>query len=181
VVAQAIGRRPGEEAGKAPGIFKIGIAWQGNRDHPGDRWRSFPLIQFGCLARLPGVALISLQQGDGVEQLAELAGRFEVTDPCVGSHERDDQRDFLDTAALLSGLDLVVAPDTSIAHLAGSLGVPVWVALSKVGEWRWLIDRNDSPWYPTMRLFRQRSLGDWDDVFERMARTLEEKRSGCKR
>jgi hypothetical protein len=118
------------------------------------------------------VVLISLQQGEGVAQLAKLSGRFEVTDPGIGSHEGHDQRDFLETAALVTGLDLVVTPDTAVAHLAGSLGVPVWVALSTVGEWRWLIDRDDSPWYPSMRLFRQRSLGDWDDVFERMAQTL---------
>jgi hypothetical protein len=81
-------------------------------------------------------------------------------------------RDFLDTAAVMSSLDLVVAPDSAVAHLAGALGVRVWVPLSTVGEWRWLVDREDSPWYPTMRLFRQTSLGDWDGVFERTAQTL---------
>ena len=84
----------------------------------------------------------------------------------------EDRRDFLDTAAVMSQLDLVVTPDTAVAHLAGSLGVRVWVALSAVSEWRWLIDRDDSPWYPSMRLFRQTTFGDWDSVFERMAGVL---------
>ena len=76
---------------------------------------------------------------------------------------------FADTAALMMHLDLIVTSDTSIAHLAGALGRPVWVALKKVPEWRWLTDREDSPWYPTMRLFRQTTAGDWSDVFARMA------------
>ena len=86
----------------------------------------------------------------------------------------EGRRDFLDTAAVMSQLDLVVTPDSAVAHLAGGLGVRVWVALSTVGEWRWLIDREDSPWYPTMRLFRQTVLGDWESVFERMAALSQE-------
>jgi Flp pilus assembly protein TadD len=155
-------------------VFKIGIAWQGNRDHPVDRWRSFPLTQFASLARLPGVRLISLQKGDGAEQLARLAGRFPVAELAAEAQNGEALRDFFDTAAVIRGLDLVVAPDSAVAHLAGSLGVRVWVALSTVGEWRWLIDREDSPWYPTMRLFRQSAFGDWDGVFERMASTLKQ-------
>ncbi|HEX7380170.1 MAG TPA: glycosyltransferase family 9 protein, partial [Pirellulales bacterium] len=76
---------------------------------------------------------------------------------------------FLDTAAVLANLDLHICCDTSLAHLAGALGVPVWVALPFAPDWRWLLDREDSPWYPTMRLFRQRREGDWSDVFERIA------------
>ncbi len=148
-------------------VFRIGIAWQGNRGHKGDRWRSFPLHHFAPLAKLPGVCLISLQKGDGTEQLAELAGRFPVGKLTRRKGDREDRRDFLDTAAVIGQLDLVVTPDTSLAHLAGGLGVRVWVPLSTVGEWRWLIDREDSPWYPSMRLFRQTDFGDWASVFER--------------
>ncbi len=75
---------------------------------------------------------------------------------------------FMDTAAVMMNLDLVIAPDTAITHLAGALGVPVWLAMSAAGDWRWLRDRDDSPWYPTIRLFRQRTLNDWADVFSRM-------------
>ncbi len=84
----------------------------------------------------------------------------------------EDERDFLDTAAVASQLDLVITPDTAVSHLAGSLSVPVWLALSVVADWRWLKKREDSPWYPTMRLFRQTTQGDWEGVFQRMAETL---------
>ena len=118
---------------------------------------------------MPGVRLISLQKGDGTEQLADVAGQFPVAE-LVGKRRPDeDRRDFLDTAAVMSQLDLVVTPETAVAHLAGSLGVKTWVPLSKVGDWRWMIDRDDSPWYPTIRLFRQTTAGDWDGVFRRMA------------
>jgi Flp pilus assembly protein TadD len=172
IVARALRRRESDNAKKPDGVFKIGIAWQGNRGHKGDRWRSFPLTHFAILARLPGVRLISLQKGAGSEQLTELAGRFPVADLARRTKGHKDRRDFLDTAAVMNQLDLVVTPDSALAHLAGGLGVRVCVPLSTVGEWRWLIDRDDSPWYPTMRLFRQTALGDWDGVFQRMADEL---------
>jgi hypothetical protein len=175
IVTRTIGDGPRGEfdgLGRPARIFRIGIAWQGNRGHPVDRWRSFPLTHFAHLARLPGVRLISLQKGDGTEQLAKLAGRFPVAELTIGSQDKEDLRDFLDTAAVMSGLDLVVTPDSAVAHLAGGLGIRAWVALSTVGEWRWMIDREDSPWYPTVRLFRQTSFGDWDGVFQRMASVL---------
>jgi hypothetical protein len=81
-------------------------------------------------------------------------------------------RSFVDSAAIMSQLDLVITPDTSVAHLAGGLGIPVWLAISTVGEWRWMVHREDSPWYPTMRIFRQTTLNDWDSVFRRMADVL---------
>ncbi len=84
----------------------------------------------------------------------------------------DDRRDFLDTAAVMSLLDLVIAPESAVAHLAGSLGVRAWVPLAAVADWRWLLDRDDSPWYPSMTLFRQGSPGDWEPVFRRMAGRL---------
>jgi Tfp pilus assembly protein PilF len=148
------------------GRFKIGIAWQGNRDHNKDRYRSFRLERFEPLARIPGVRLFSLQKGFGAEQLEELSGRFPITD--LGSRFGD----FADAAAAIRHLDLVITPDTALAHLAGALGVPIWVALPFASDWRWLLDRDDSPWYPTMRLFRQRRWNDWDDVFARIVREL---------
>ena len=145
--------------------FKIGIAWQGSRDYRSDRWRSIPLAQFAPLARLPGVRLISLQKGFGSEQIAA------VDFPVLDLSDRLDEAagPFMDTAAVIRNLDLVVTSDTAIAHLAGALGAPVWVALRFSPDWRWLRDRDDSPWYPTMRLFRQTTFGHWPDVFERMA------------
>jgi hypothetical protein len=150
--------------------FKIAIAWQGNPDYRADRERSIPLGQFSRLADLPGVRLISLQKGRGVEQLALVRERFDIIE---FTNELDEQGGaFSDSAAILANLDLVITPDTSIAHLAGALGVPVWVALPYVPDWRWLLDRSDSPWYPTMRLFRQKKAGDWAGVFEEIRATL---------
>ena len=148
--------------------FKIGIAWQGNKQHPSDRLRSIALEHFASLA-LPGVRLINLQKGPGVEQLATLAGRFAVTD--LGPLD-ESAGAFMDTAAVMKNLDLVITSDTATAHLAGGLGIPVWVALPKLPDWRWLLERTDSPWYPTMRLFRQSAENRWDTVFAAMAREL---------
>jgi hypothetical protein len=149
--------------------FKIGIAWQGNPAFRGDPFRSIPLRCFAPLAEIPGVCLVSLQKGAGTEQLAEVRDLFPVIE--LGSRLDD----FLDTAAVMGHLDLVITSDTAPAHLAGALGVPVWVALSFAPDWRWLLDRCDSPWYPTMRLFRQRELGNWDGVFQEIKEALYER------
>jgi tetratricopeptide (TPR) repeat protein len=156
---QELSRRPG---------FKIGIAWQGNRDHPEDRFRSVALSRFAPLAR-EGVQLISLQMGAGREQIDEVAGQFSVLELAPS---QEGSWTFLDDAAVMKSLDLVVAVDTAVAHLAGGLGVPVWVALAYAPDWRWLLHREDSPWYSTMRLFRQTRFNEWDDVFESMSREL---------
>jgi tetratricopeptide (TPR) repeat protein len=156
--------------------FRIGVAWQGNPHHPWDRHRSFPVSRLEALARVPGVRLVSLQKRHGTEQVRQLAGRFPLSE--LPSEEEADSAAFQDTAAIMRNLDLVVTADTAIAHLAGALGVPVWVALSKITDWRWLVGRDDSPWYPTMRLFRQESLGDWQGVFRRMAAELAESTPG---
>jgi Tfp pilus assembly protein PilF len=153
------------ELGAIEGI-KLGIVWQGNPQHTRDRERSFRLAQLEPLARVTGVRLFSLQKNAGTDQIAAVANRFPVTD--LGSRLED----FVDTAAALCSLDLVISPDSSPAHLAGALGVPVWLALPYVADWRWMSDRDDSPWYPTMRLFRQRRFGDWDEVFQRLAAEL---------
>ncbi len=143
--------------------FRIGIVWQGNPKFPDDRFRSIPLAEYSLLAKLPGVQLVSLQKNAGVEQIEAVAGDW----PVVDLHERLES--FADTAAVMQNLDLIVTSDTGPAHLAGALGVPVWVALPHVPDWRWLLDREDSPWYPTARLFRQTAWGRWGDVFERIA------------
>jgi len=150
--------------------FKVGVVWQGNPDPEADRARSIPLAAFAPLAVIPGVRLISLQKGSGEEQLANLPSSMRVAR--LGSDFDAGDDAFIDTAAAMTCLDLIVTCDTSIAHLAGALAVPVWVALKSDAEWRWLTGRADSPWYPTMRLFRQSRRGVWDDVFEAMAREL---------
>ncbi len=152
------------------GAFKVGVVWQGNPRHPWDRWRSFPLARLEPLAEVEGVRLVSLQKGPGAEQLQALKGRFEVLD--LGG-ELDRAGGFRDTAAVMQCVDLVVSADTAAAHLAGALAVPVWLALSAVTDWRWLREREDTPWYPAMRLFRQERLGDWRELFEGMRRALQ--------
>jgi hypothetical protein len=151
--------------------LKVGVAWQGNPHFSWDHWRSFPLAALAPLAAVEGVRLVSLQKGPGVEQLRELKGRFAVEE-LEGLDAEGGA--FLDTAAAMKCLDLVVTADTAAAHLAGALGVPAWVALSAVADWRWLLGREDTPWYPTLRLFRQQTLGDWAGVFDRMAEGLRE-------
>ncbi|HSZ58030.1 MAG TPA: hypothetical protein VK797_20370, partial [Tepidisphaeraceae bacterium] len=150
----------------------VGLVWQGNTAHKGDRFRSIPLSMFEPVAKVPGVKLVSLQKGYGHEQIEQNRERFELiewSDPTDVTAEA-----LVDTAAVMKNLDLVIAVDTSLAHLAGALGVKVWVAMPLASDWRWLVGREDTPWYPTMRLFRQRKLGEWGEVIERMAGALGE-------
>jgi tetratricopeptide (TPR) repeat protein len=156
------------------GGLRVGIAWQGNPKHPWDRHRSIPLACFEPLARISGVTLISLQKGPGTDQLATATGRLGVL--ALGEELDGGRGPFQDSAAILRNLDLLISSDTAMAHLAGALGVPVWLALCTTPDWRWLLHRTDSPWYPTMRLFRQKNLGDWQPVFEEMAAELREAR-----
>jgi len=152
------------------GGFKVGIAWQGSTTFANDHTRSIPLINYEPLAHIEGVRLISLQKNAGSEQVQQVQEKFkvEVLEPALD----EGTGAFMDTAAVMRHLDLVITSDTAIAHLAGGLGVRVWVALSFNSDWRWMRDRDDSPWYPTMRLFRQQSPGDWKGVFERIAVAL---------
>jgi len=147
--------------------FKIGIAWQNAGASHLDKLRSIPLREFACLSVIPGVRLISLQKGPGVEEIGEVefAERIET----LGESFDAGGGAFLDTAAVMTGLDLIVTPCNAIAHVAGALGRRTFVALMHVPEWRWLLDRTDSPWYPTTRLFRQSRAGDWHGVFARIA------------
>jgi ADP-heptose:LPS heptosyltransferase len=151
--------------------IRIGIAWQGSAVNQDDRFRSIHLAEFTPLARIGGVRLYPLQKGAGAEQIDEFRDQW----PLVDLRERlDVDTPFADTAAIVQCLDLVITSDTSIAHLAGALGRPVWVALQADCDHRWLLERTDSPWYPTMRLFRQRTRGDWRPVFAAMAAEISE-------
>jgi tetratricopeptide (TPR) repeat protein len=149
---------------------RIGIAWQGNPTAAAERGRSIPLREFLPLAQIPDMRLISLQKHHGVDQLANVPDGLRIE--TLGDDFDAGSDAFIDTAAVMQSLDMVITSDTSVAHLAGALGRPVWVALQHVPDWRWLLEGDDCPWYPTMRLFRQTDRGNWRGVFERMARQL---------
>jgi hypothetical protein len=153
------------------GGFRVGIAWQGDRRYAWDHLRSIPLSQFEPLAGVSGVRLVSLQKGDGAQQLLAPSRRFTVVD--LGE-ELDRGAAFMDTAAIIANLHLVITSDTSIAHLAGGLAAPVWVGLPLDCDWRWRSEGAGSRWYPTMRLFRQSRRGDWPGVFARIKDALAE-------
>ena len=147
---------------------KVGIGWQGNPKGLIDKGRSVPLRKFHPLS-MPGVRLISLQRTHGLDQLAQLPAGMNVE--TLGAF--DERKDaFIDTAAIMQDVDLIITSDTATAHLAGALGRPCWVALKHMPDWRWMVERSDSPWYPSIRLFRQHSRGDWDSVFADIADVL---------
>lgn len=153
--------------------LRVGVVWQGDRRHRNDKNRSFHPEQFSPLGDVPGVHLVSLQKDAGAEPLTRLSPDGSIQ--TLGSdYERGD---FLDTAAVIMALDMVIGADTAVMHLAGTLGRPVWVALPSVADWRWMREREDNPWYPTMRLFRQTQPGDWDGVFARIAAELRRSRT----
>jgi tetratricopeptide (TPR) repeat protein len=159
--------------------FRVGIFWQGQPDFSTDTFRSFPLAEFAPIAQIPNVRLVCLQKFAGIEQLDALAGQFEVVDLRPDYDVEDGA--FMNAAAIVKNLDLVIGPDTALVHLAGALGVPVWVAVATRSDWRWMFDREDSPWYPTMRLYRQTKLQRWTDVFDRMAKALAQLVAGALR
>lgn len=150
--------------------FKIGIVWQGGYRYGADRRRSAKLACFAPLARVPGVRLIGLQKGPARDQIADFAERDRFLD--LGEELDETTGAFEDTAAVIRNLDLVITVDTAIGHLAGGLSAPVWIALAHAADSRWLGNRDDSPWYPTARLFRQERPGDWPGVFDRIAEAL---------
>jgi tetratricopeptide (TPR) repeat protein len=158
-----------QRLGQSPAL-RVGLCWQGSAKLVGDARRSIPLAAFAPLARVPGIQLVSLQRHEGVEQLDALAGQFSIVD--LRPDYDTEAGAFTNAAAVMRCLDLVISVDTAIAHLAGALGVPVWVALPARSDWRWLLSRDDSPWYPTMRLFRQAVPDEWTDVVEHMAAAL---------
>jgi hypothetical protein len=150
----------------ANGRKKIGIVWQGRPSHPQDRVRSCGLEALAPLIELDGVLPVSLQVGAGQAEFARHRSDTRVVD--AGA----EVKDFNDTAAVVAALDCVVTIDSAAAHLTGALGKPGFVMLSKAGEWRWLRERNDSPWYPTLELVRQEEAGDWAGVVARVAAKL---------
>lgn len=153
------------------GQLRVGICWQGNPQHHADVYRSIALAEFRPIIEHPHVSLISLQHGVGREQLKQVDFAHRI----ATLPESIDQSGgvFLDTAAVIRNLDLVITVDTSTAHLAGALGVPVWLLLGRVPDWRWLQTGETTPWYPSMRLYRQRQIGEWADVFTQVAHALQ--------
>jgi ADP-heptose:LPS heptosyltransferase len=143
---------------------KIGLAWAGRAAHDNDRQRSIAAARLAPLAEISGCEFVSLQKGEAARQAADAPMRM--------LNWTDELHDFADTAGLIANLDLVISVDTSVAHLAGAMGKPVWVLLPRVPDWRWLLDRRDSPWYPTMRLFRQPAAGDWATPIREAAEAL---------
>ena len=152
--------------------FRIGIAWQGNPASLFDQGRSIPLACYAPLARLPNVTLISLQMTHGLDQLQSLPEGMSVS--TLGPDFNAGPDNVVDTAAVMKSLDLIISTDTSVPHIAGALGCPVWVLLKAAPDWRWQMEREDCPWYPTMRLFRQKTAGDWDDVIARVVDAVRE-------
>jgi hypothetical protein len=134
---------------------RVGLVWAGNPKYPADRRRSLPPAQLASLLDTPSIAWVSLQMGDARAALPPAV--FDAA-PWL--------TDFTDTAAAVAALDLVISVDTSVAHLTGAMGKPVWLLNRADTDWRWLLDRGDSPWYPTMRIFRQPTPGDWNSVIE---------------
>lgn len=148
--------------------IKVGFAWAGNPSHRNDKNRSCPLKHFLPLTNIPNTQFFSLQKGIANSSLAELSPseRVNVIDL---TRELDD---FADSAALLANLDLLITVDTSLAHLAGAIGIPTWLVLPFSPDWRWLLERTDSPWYPSIKLYRQTSAGNWDSVFSNVKNDL---------
>lgn len=144
--------------------YKVGIFWQGNPKIM--KQRAVKLENFYKLANIPNIKLYSLQKGCGIEQLEALPTSTDITD--LGS----EFNDYSDTAAAIANLDLVISVDSSVAHLAGAMNKPVWILLSKESSWRWFLDREDSPWYKSARLFRQKELNNWNEVFDRLLKEL---------
>ena len=151
------------------GFKRVGVVWAGRPTHNNDRRRSATLAAFAPLFALPRVALVSLQKGPSTDQTGRYFGRAPLIN--VGA----EIQDYDDTMAIMDNLDVVVAVDTSVGHLAAAMGRPAWIMLATAPDWRWLLDRSDSPWYPTVRLFRQTVARQWGDVMQRVADGLRER------
>jgi tetratricopeptide (TPR) repeat protein len=148
------------------GRYRIGLAWAGNPEHESDRTRSMSLAHFAGLAQVPGTALFSLQRGPRSEQIRTPPQGLEIV------NLEEESGDIVDTAAAIQNLDLVISVDSLVGHLAGAMGKPVWLLLPFSPDWRWLLERENSPWYPTARLFRQPRPGDWESVMARVVEAL---------
>ncbi len=150
----------------ADNCFKAGLAWAGSARHTNDRNRSCDLSLFAPLSKIKDVRLYGLQKGPAAAQI-EQVGRMVAVENLGEQFE-----DFADTAAVIENLDIVISVDTAVLHLAGAMGKKVWALLPFEADWRWMLNRHDSPWYPAMKLFRQTRAGDWDEVFRRLAEEL---------
>lgn len=148
--------------------FKVGICWQGKKNRI-DKGRSFPLSCFSTISQIPNIELISLYKGENESDLLDLD--FNVT--TLGKNFDNGKNAFIDTAAVIMNCNLVITSDTSIAHLAGALGKPVWCVLNYVPDWRWMLNSEDTPWYPNMKLYRQNTLNNWNYVFDKIKKDLE--------
>jgi tetratricopeptide (TPR) repeat protein len=146
---------------------RIGVAWQGNPAYEADHQRSISLSQLNPLISNKNYEFVSLQQGFGSEQLIDIPNPITVLGEDV-----DKLAAFVDTAAIVANLDLVITSDSAIAHLVGALGMPVWLLLTKTPDWRWLLDKDYSPWYSNMRVFRQKNVGRWDEVIDQIIEAL---------
>lgn len=165
-LATLAGFRAGE---LQPRQLHVGIVWTGSVEHPHNRFRSLFLEQLAPLAAVPGVRLVSLQKGPAVEDAREQLARLNIA---VIDEPWDADGAFLDTAAIMQHLDLVITVDTSIAHLAGGLGIPAWVLLDQAADWRWLLTAESTAWYPSLKLFRQQTLQVWQPVVQRVVAEL---------
>jgi Flp pilus assembly protein TadD len=147
--------------------LKVGLVWAGRPTHPNDHNRTISLALLAPLGEIPGVTFYSLQKGDAAKEIQTAPAGMKMVDLSVGL------TDFNWTAAAVAGLDLIITVDTSIAHVSGALAKPVWVLVPFVPDWRWLLNRDDSPWYPTMRLFRQKTLRNWGEAIQRAREELQ--------
>jgi tetratricopeptide (TPR) repeat protein len=150
---------------------RVGLVWRGNLNNQILRGRSTDLARWLPILQQRGISFVSLQADEGRMALAEIAPALRPLDPFAAGPAPD----FANTAAVMANLDLVISIDTASAHLAGAMGRPVWTLLTSDPDWRWLRGREDSPWYPTMRLFRQRQAGNWDEVLSRVSAALAER------
>lgn len=156
---------------------RIALVWQGNPKAKVDRGRSIPLQQLIPLLSLPGLRFISLQKNEGAEQIAALPAALRGRIETLGDDFDVGPDGFVDTLAVMMNCDLVLTTDTAIAHIAGALGRPTWIMLKQTPDWRWMLERTDSPWYPTMKLFRQREDGNWATVIAAIVAALQPERS----
>lgn len=151
--------------------FKIGLVWAGNRRHLNDRNRSCTLEALAPLAAVPGIRLYNLQKGEAATEIRNAPTNMDFVDL------NGELVDFADTAAVITCLDLVITVDTAVAHLAGALARPAWLLLPFAPDWRWMLAREDSPWYPSLRLFRQNQAGDWGGVLTAVINALRQRMS----
>jgi tetratricopeptide (TPR) repeat protein len=155
-----------QRLGNEPSGLKVGVSWAGSPTHPQDRNRSLSLAALAPLAQVPNIRFYCIQKGEAAKQAQSPPAAMNLTD------WTNDLNDFADTAALATNLDLVITVDSAVAHLVGALGIQTWVFIQFIPDWRWLLDRDDSPWYPTIRLFRQPRRWDWERPIQHVAEEL---------